>query len=588
MLRRWAGMACIAALALVACGGGGGGSDETSGTGPRAPLPLLVSDETPAGDRIDARSLQYFPAADGDEWTYTLFTNSVADGEMVRRVTGTGVVGEFRLTDTLGAERSESLYRRTADGLVAVAPMSGVLPPAAAAIVGDVLDIAEPFHAVGATRRVVRQGGLGSDVDGDAINDSFRLEITQVFVGFETRLLPDGQAANTAHFRDVTRLTVQPSNRAFESRTVVGTEDAWWAPGVGLVRAESTVTDGTGQALADPQRIEVTAARIGGRTLFRSGNQIDITLTHHALIYDATRSRYYASVPGSEVGNGNRIAIIDAATGDLTYSAPVGSNPAQMALPADGSALYVGLNGSGEVVKLRLPDFTELQRTRLPIDPFFGQLFAENISVSPVDPDVIAVSLFRVGVSPRHGGVALVRGGVLQPRRTQDHTGSNLVVFGVDGQSVYGFNNETSEFGLRRLSVLADGLTEVQVVQATGAGFGTPSLDLGPSGLVLGAAVYRSTDLALAGTAGVFGNCRAAGTRLVCLYDAPYNTGARLAVVETATFSVLAAPVPASTSVGTSVTQIVVGPPGQVALRRGGGPQVPSNALSLFRSTDLP
>lgn len=35
-------------------------------------------------------------------------------------------------------------------------------------------------------------------------------------------------------------------------------------------------------------------------------------------------------------------------------------------MAADGSALYVGLNGSGDVVKLSLPGMAEQWRTRLP------------------------------------------------------------------------------------------------------------------------------------------------------------------------------------------------------------------------------
>ena len=42
--------------------------------------------------------------------------------------------------------------------------------------------------------------------------------------------------------------------------------------------------------------------------------------------------------------------------------------------------------------------------------------------------------------------MVLIRSGVLQPRMTQDHTGSNLIAFDANGQFVYGLNNETTEF----------------------------------------------------------------------------------------------------------------------------------------------
>lgn len=106
------------------------------------------------------------------------------------------------------------------------------------------------------------------------------------------------------------------------------------------------------------------------------------------------------------MGNGNRIAIIDAATGTLSYSgATVGSEPGALALSSNDDVLYVGLNGTGDVVKLRLPDMAELWRARLPASSFFGQLFAERIAVSPLDADVVAVSMYRATASPRRATV---------------------------------------------------------------------------------------------------------------------------------------------------------------------------------------
>ena len=69
-------------------------------------------------------------------------------------------------------------------------------------------------------------------------------------------------------------------------------------------------------------------------------------ITNRDLLYDAARARYYASVPGSVLAQGNRIAVIDAASGAVNYSAVVGSEPGAMTLAADGASLYVALDGS--------------------------------------------------------------------------------------------------------------------------------------------------------------------------------------------------------------------------------------------------
>ena len=70
-----------AAAILAACGGGGGGSSPTT----RAPLPQVVSDTNPVGDRVDLRSRNYFPAAAGDSWTYVVSNDGISTGQTVTR-----------------------------------------------------------------------------------------------------------------------------------------------------------------------------------------------------------------------------------------------------------------------------------------------------------------------------------------------------------------------------------------------------------------------------------------------------------------------------------------------------------------------
>lgn len=588
------GLAALLLATLAACGGGGDGPST------RSPLPTLSQDTNPTGERLDYRSRNYFPAAPGDSWTYEVRIDGSASGQPApaTRTASAGSGSDFVITETVFAFAGSetATYRRTAEGLLAVAPLAGAVPASVSQFVGDLLEYAEPFYAVGSTRRIVRQGSWGEDVDGDGVADSYRLEVTQVLVGIESVVLPSGTLADVAHFRNVTSLTLQPSDLELQSYGVIGTEDAWWAPGIGLVRADRSVVDTDAMPLDVPYSLVLTGGSVGGRTLFvpePDGVVLKIALMHNAMVYDATRQRYYASVPGSVAGNGNRIASIAASTGAVGYSAAaVGSEPSALALAADGSALYVGLNGSGEVLKLNLPGFTEAWRVRLPIDSFFGQLLTERIAVSPVAADVVAVSTMRPGVSPRHGGVVLIRGGVLQPTRTQEHTGSNLIAFDGNGQFVYGFNNETTEFGLRRIAVLPDGLQEQQVVAAAG-GFTSRTLDWSAQGLVLDRGLYRTPDLALLGQVNVEGGgCRplAVPNRLVCNGSASFNSiDAKLAVVDATSFVISATPFYQRGPISDTLSEIVPGPAGQVALRFNAGYlNLAAGAVWLFTSPALP
>jgi hypothetical protein len=564
--------ALLTAAGLMAACGGGGDDDPSA----RDPLPTLSQDILPPGTRIDRIASDHFADQAGNTWTYDS-TDSLGGGVMVvTRTITAGAGGDLQIMESDAGDVTTETWRRTAEGLLLIDPLADAGIGSAGNVLASLLEYPEPFYPVGAERRLIRQGSLGADLTGDGLPDSFRFEYAQVLVGFETVTLPSGPLPEVAHFRNVISIRVQPSDIALDPITVVGTEHAWWAPGIGLVRAERSVVDGDGVAVGGVQTLVLTGGMVRGRELFLpepDGTVTTIALSHRALVYDATRNRYYASVPGSVPVGGNSIATIDPATGAVSTSAPVGSEPSALALSADGSVLYVGLDGSGDVLRLRLPDMQELGRTRLPLDAFYGQLLADRMTVSPADPGVVAVAMLRVGVSPRHAGVALVRNDVLQPLVTQDHTGSNVVAFGADGTSVYGFNNESTEFGLRRLAVLANGLQETLVVTAVGGNFAPRDIELSPQGVLLGRELYRVPDLALQGRYGTDGGglCRwhTASARVVCLGVLGAGEDRFLTVADPVSFVTLATPVFQPGYGLDDIAQIVPGPRGQVALRIG-------------------
>lgn len=315
------------------------------------------------------------------------------------------------------------------------------------------------------------------------------------------------------------------------------------------------------------------------------GQVIDVTLVHNALVYDSVRNRYYASVPGSVIGNGNSIATIEPATGQVTYSAPVGSEPNALAIAAGGSVLYVGLDGSGEVLRLALPSMAPQGRTRLVVDSFFGQSRAETIAASPTDATVAAVSMAWSGVSPRHAGVALLRDMVMQPNRTQVHTGSNLVTFDSAGTTLYGLNTETTEFGLRSIQVLADGLVQQFVVTAA-TGFGTRALSFANSRVIAGRALYDAPALAAAGQISGALDCwpLRSGTQLMCVSDV--SGQGRVLVASSTTFVITASLLYAASETN-SPRRLVQGPAGQIAVSYA-TPFIGAPSIRLFSSLQLP
>ncbi|MFG6430136.1 YncE family protein [Roseateles sp. LYH14W] len=601
-MKTWTGMAaqrCVArwyvviALAMLsACGGGGGGGGSGGGgsnsgavTPPVTPAPVVPagsrpppatvrSDNNPSGARLDRRADNYFPMAVGDNWTYER-TNGAGGSTRtvtVRIVAGTaaGTVG-WQETDPVDGEGTSG-YRRTAEGLEVVGPFTGGLPDAAAKLVGDPLEYADPFYAVGSVRRVLRQGSYGQDVDGDGVNEGFSFELTQTFLGFEDYRI-GARTVQAARFLTAYRITAMyskplagggyPADYVFK-----GSDETWWGPGIGLLRADRQYEDSTRGAVEPLHTLRLVQGTVAGQAVVVDDVFTrSVALRHNALLFDARRGVYYASVPGAVVGTGNRIATIDPASGAVAHSLPVGSEPGAMAIAADGASIYVGLDGSGEVVRLALPGFAEIGRVRLPSSQFYGQFVTETLAASPVDANVFAVALARPGVSPKHGGVALVRAMQVQPRQSQDHTGSNLIVFGADGQSVYGYNNETTEFGLRRLEVLADGLAERQVI-GFGGGFYQRTIDRMGERLLVNNRVARTPGLELDGQFSSGSGCRfAAAGRILCL-DANAGAKTRLLVADMASYALLdTLSLPASS--GLDFGALVPGPDGMVAIRTG-------------------
>ena len=607
---RWAVLVSVV-VTLAACGGGGGGGEiatmaaptttpvTTTPTPPpqtlvRAALPTLVQDIEPAGGRIDLRSRNYFPLGNEDTLTYDKTKGSTVIAGAVKRTTSALPTRDPMVFEVDEGVRTDFTYRRTATGILAIDPLGSDAPAAVRALVGNVLEYPEPFYAAGAVRTTVRQGGFGADLDGDGIQESFRLEIKQLLVGLETLPLPVG-TAEMAHFTTTATFTISPSRQSSEVSTVITTENSWFAPGIGLVRANyvSTRPDGT---VEEPfYSIAVASGKVDGDTLFTAipgvSSSIKLNLTHNALVFDAARNRYYASVASTVVGRGNTIATIEPTTGEIAYSAPVGSGPSAMAISADGKALFVGVNGTRDVVKLRLPDMAEMSRTRLPVEARRGTTVADKIAVSPTEPDVIAVSTVTDTGSPDYGSLVLVRNGVVQPRTTSFFTCVNLIVFDPSGQLIYGFCNRTSEYSLRRIQVLADGVVEEQAFLSDAATrFEVRELDLSAQGLVLDSAIYRPSDFSLLGrVTSPIGLCRAhsVSNRLVCLADVPRFGNGLLAVVDASTFAVLSSPRYGGTA-DASPNQLVAGPVGQVALRyRGDAIGETAATLRLFNHLNL-
>lgn len=195
-----------------------------------------------------------------------------------------------------------------------------------------------------------------------------------------------------------------------------------------------------------------------------------VNVTTNDLVYDAVTNRIYASIPSANGSNGNSIGIINPTTYVLENTIFMGSEPTVLAISDNGQYIYAGFSGSSTVRRFNVQTQTADIQFGLGSDTT-GPNFAEDIEVMPGNPTTIAVSRKNVGFSPRHEGVAIFDNTIMRPTTTPDHTGSNKIEF-TNENTLIGYNNETTEFGIRRLSVNSNGVSNLGVSQNVLSSFG--------------------------------------------------------------------------------------------------------------------
>lgn len=196
-----------------------------------------------------------------------------------------------------------------------------------------------------------------------------------------------------------------------------------------------------------------------------------VNIFNNDLIYVSSEDKIYVTTPS--VGpNGNSLCVINPYTGNIEECFFIGSEPNKLAISDDDQYLYIGLNGAPEVVQFDLNTKEITLTFGLGSDPFFDQYFVEDMEVLPNQPNTIVVSRRNQGFSPKHEGVAVYDSGVIRPNTSQGHTGSNTIAFDEVSGGLFGYNNESTEFGFRVLTINTNGVTQGPVTSGLISGFG--------------------------------------------------------------------------------------------------------------------
>jgi hypothetical protein len=269
-------------------------------------------------------------------------------------------------------------------------------------------------------------------------------------------------------------ITLAVSGANFSPATVVrwnGADRATSFVSAGSLTASIPASDLGTAAIVAVTVFTPGAGTSTGQPFFVNAATNVLSLQTNNMIWDPTRQKILASVPSSVAAPlGNSIAIIDPVSRSVVGSVPTAAEPDRLALSDDGTTLWIGVDASHSIQRVDMT--TQTAGAQFPLaTSIFGPVVAQDIKIAPGSKDTIAVARGVPGLSPGNQGVTIFDNGVPRRDATPSFNQIDTIAFGASATILYGFNNETTEFGFRRMNVTPTGLT-VQDVTPLPAGFG--------------------------------------------------------------------------------------------------------------------
>lgn len=297
--------------------------------------------------------------------------------------------------------------------------------------------------------------------DGDGKPETLSVNVTVTVAGLETVVVPAGTYENVAKIVSNVAISIVFSSDG-STETVTGMVTEWYAPGAGLVKSISVLNITFGGVTDTTTNTEVLTTHIR-----------QISLATNDLIYDPVNKRIYASVPSSAGSIGNSITLINPGSGAVGPSIPVGSEPGKLAISDNSQYLYVGLDGDAAVRRFDTATQTAGLQFSLGSEPIFGAFGVGDMEVLPGIPGSVAIAR-KTGWGYGDAGVAIYDDGVMRSTSTPLYTGNfnNVIEFSASSSRLYGYDNETSGFGLTRMSVDSAGVSIVDTTANLISGYG--------------------------------------------------------------------------------------------------------------------
>jgi len=284
--------------------------------------------------------------------------------------------------------------------------------------------------------------------DGDGNPETASVNVTVAVTGFETVIVPAGTYENAAKIVSNIAISIIYSRNG-STQTVLETVTEWYAPGAGLVKSITISKNTFGGVTDTTTTTEVLTTHVR-----------QISLATNDLIYDPINKKIYASVPSSAGSIGNSITLINPESGAVGPSVPIGSEPGKLAISDNSQYLYVGLDGASAVRRFDIATQTAGLQFSLGSDPTFGSFNVGEMNVLPGSPESVVISR-KKGWSPSYGGVVIYDNEVMRTSTLSLYTPISVIEYSASASRLYGYDNESSGFGLTRMSVDSTGVSIV-------------------------------------------------------------------------------------------------------------------------------
>jgi len=174
-----------------------------------------------------------------------------------------------------------------------------------------------------------------------------------------------------------------------------------------------------------------------------------LALTTEDMVWDATRGRFYASVPASAAGPyAGKIVAINPQTLQITGSVDVFQNPGKLALTSGAEILYAELRSNGTIARINPATLTMLSTFPL----------GTGSPLATADLATIAGQPQLLVVSRKSKGVAVYDNGVMRPTVTPDNIVVDVLEPSADPTVFFGLQ-AVSASPFHRLKIDAAGVT---------------------------------------------------------------------------------------------------------------------------------